>query len=187
MVCHPSTHRGAMGSSKEMSNNRPSAPLFVRGTESLLASSASFLTAGWGMGAAGSAAPSSSRGGCLTLRPCSSGGSSHGRSPPGTSPTGSSCTAPALVPFSGSVLQEQAAPAWAPLFTGPARTLLQHRLPVGSQPPSGIPLLQRGLLHGLQEDLCFPVPPPPKPCHTKPIQRGNWGCKEGIIHRKVEG
>lgn len=48
MVCHPSTHRGAMGSSKEMSNNRPSAPLFVRGTESLLASSASFLTAGWG-------------------------------------------------------------------------------------------------------------------------------------------
>jgi len=32
--------------------------------------------------------------------------------------------------------------AWAPLFTGPARSLLQHGLPTGSQLPSGFHLLQ---------------------------------------------
>jgi len=34
--------------------------------------------------------------------------------------------------------------------TGPASSLLQHGLPTGSQPPSGIHLLRRGVLHGLQ-------------------------------------
>ncbi|KAK4828209.1 hypothetical protein QYF61_024643 [Mycteria americana] len=43
--------------------------------------------------------------------------------------------------------------------TGPARSLLQHRLPMGSQPPSGIHLLQRGVLHGLQADISSPCPP----------------------------
>ena len=37
---------------------------------------------------------------------------------------------------------------------GPARSLLQHRLPTGSQPPSGTHLLRRGVLHGLQVDIC---------------------------------
>ncbi|KAM9590816.1 uncharacterized protein ACIBXB_005871 [Morphnus guianensis] len=36
--------------------------------------------------------------------------------------------------------------------TGPARSLLQHRLPMGSQPPSSTHLLQHGVLHGLQGD-----------------------------------
>jgi len=35
---------------------------------------------------------------------------------------------------------------------GPARSLLQHGLPMGFQPPSGIHLLQCGVLHGLQGD-----------------------------------
>ncbi|KAK4824286.1 hypothetical protein QYF61_013031 [Mycteria americana] len=38
--------------------------------------------------------------------------------------------------------------------TGPARSLLQHRLPMGSQPPLGIHLLQHGFLRGLQVDIC---------------------------------
>ncbi|KAK4820738.1 hypothetical protein QYF61_004419 [Mycteria americana] len=38
--------------------------------------------------------------------------------------------------------------------TGPARSLLQHGLPTGSQPPSGIHLLQHGVLHGMQVDIC---------------------------------
>jgi len=37
--------------------------------------------------------------------------------------------------------------------TGPARSLLQHRLPTVSQPPSGIHLLLCGVLHGLQVDI----------------------------------
>jgi len=38
--------------------------------------------------------------------------------------------------------------------TGPARSLLQHGLPMGSQPPLGIHLLWRGAHHGLQVDIC---------------------------------
>ena len=34
--------------------------------------------------------------------------------------------------------------------TGPARSLLQHELPTGSQPPSGTQLLRRGVLPRLQ-------------------------------------
>jgi len=64
----------------------------------------------------------------------------------------------------GAVLQKQAAPVWVPHgvmspaskpapawaslcgATGPARNLLQHRLPTGSQLPSGyIHLLQEGV------------------------------------------
>ncbi|KAK4831466.1 hypothetical protein QYF61_017714 [Mycteria americana] len=41
--------------------------------------------------------------------------------------------------------------------TGPARSLLQHGLPMGSQPPSGIHLLQCGVLHGLQVDICSTI------------------------------
>lgn len=38
--------------------------------------------------------------------------------------------------------------------TAPARSLLQHRLPTGSQLPLGIDLLQCGMVQGLQVDLC---------------------------------
>ena len=41
--------------------------------------------------------------------------------------------------------------------TGPARSLLQHWLPMGSQPPLGIHLLWRGVLHRLQVDICSTV------------------------------
>ncbi|KAK4818263.1 hypothetical protein QYF61_009968 [Mycteria americana] len=43
------------------------------------------------------------------------------------------------------------------LLQRPVRSLLQHRLPTGSQPPSGIHLLQHGVLHGLQVDICSTV------------------------------
>ena len=36
-------------------------------------------------------------------------------------------------------------------------TLLQRGSPTGSQPPSGTHLLQRGVLHGLQVEICSPV------------------------------
>uniref|UniRef100_A0A663FDX8 Endosomal transmembrane epsin interactor 1 n=1 Tax=Aquila chrysaetos chrysaetos TaxID=223781 RepID=A0A663FDX8_AQUCH len=66
---------------------------------------------------------------------------------------------------------EQTAPAWVlhrvttfssvgsslHRSTGPARSLLQCRLPTGSQPPSGIHLLQHGVFHGLQVDICSTV------------------------------
>ena len=35
--------------------------------------------------------------------------------------------------------------------------LLQRGVPTGSQPPSGIHLLQHGVLHGLQVDICSTV------------------------------
>lgn len=64
----------------------------------------------------------------------------------------------------GAVDQEQTAPACVPhKITNPASKpspLHQSRgpdrslLPMGSQPPSGIHLLQCGVLHRLQEDLC---------------------------------
>ncbi|KAM9591464.1 uncharacterized protein ACIBXB_006257 [Morphnus guianensis] len=40
---------------------------------------------------------------------------------------------------------------------GPARSLLQRGVPSGSQPPSGTHLLRRGVLHGLQVDICSTV------------------------------
>ena len=70
----------------------------------------------------------------------------------------------------GAALQEQTVPAWAPcqqIFssvgssrrgsTGPARSLLQHRLSIGSQPPSGIHLIQCGEHRGLQVAICSTV------------------------------
>ena len=51
------------------------------------------------------------------------------------------------------------APAWVPRgVTSPARSLLQHGLSTGSQPPLGhIPLLQHGVFHGLQVDVCSTI------------------------------
>ena len=134
-----------------------------------------------------SAAPfSSSWGGLLTLFPCSSVGSlpqetvlhellqhesspSHGlqfftnscsvgpfhrvqsfrnRQLQRGSPTGSQVLSPNLLQRGLLSLQKS---------TGPARSLLQCGLPTGSQPPSGIHLLQRGVLHGLQVDICSTV------------------------------
>lgn len=43
------------------------------------------------------------------------------------------------------------APVWTPVSRGPARSL-QLGLPTGSQPSSGIHMLQCGALHGLQRD-----------------------------------
>ncbi|XP_049649849.1 uncharacterized protein LOC126035356 [Accipiter gentilis] len=40
---------------------------------------------------------------------------------------------------------------------GPARSLLQRGVPTGSQPPSGTHLLRRGVLHGLQVEICSTV------------------------------
>ena len=74
-------------------------------------------------------------------------------------------TAPAWVPHGVTSPASKPAPAWPPLSTGPrghgstgpARSLLQHGLPTGSQHPSGIHLLRRGVLHGLQVDICSTV------------------------------
>lgn len=41
--------------------------------------------------------------------------------------------------------------------TDPARSLFQHRLATGPQPPSGIHLLWHGVLHSLQVHLCSTV------------------------------
>jgi len=55
----------------------------------------------------------------------------------------------------GGLLTLFPAPAWVPhRATGPARSLLQHGLPMESQPASGIHLLWRGVLHRLQGNLC---------------------------------
>ncbi|XP_074905859.1 uncharacterized protein LOC142041118 isoform X1 [Buteo buteo] len=44
-----------------------------------------------------------------------------------------------------------------PRSAGPARNLLQRGVPTGSQPPSGTHLLRRGVLHGLQVEICSTV------------------------------
>jgi len=49
------------------------------------------------------------------------------------------------------------APPWAPLSTGPARSLLQHGLPMVSQPRLGILLLWHGVVPGLQVGICSTV------------------------------
>jgi len=41
--------------------------------------------------------------------------------------------------------------------TGPGRSLLEHGLPIGSQPLPGIPLLWRGVQSGLQVEICTTV------------------------------
>lgn len=155
-----------------MSKSRPSAPLFVPGSESLLASSASFPTAGWGMRAAASA-PSSSRGGCLTLRPCSSVGFHPRKKSSFSKELFMHC--PSVDPFHrvgpsgigsssvGSSLHmscQDPAPAQAPC----AVTASFGHAPAPAWAPFGRSLL-----------LCSP--PLPKWCHTKQIRRGNGGCK----------
>ena len=119
-----------------------------------------------------SAAPSSSGGGLLTLFLVSSVGSLSWRQLstnfPNVSPSkgwSSSHTAPVWSPFHGvqslrhrllqrgSPMVSQALPANLLQHgllslhgsTGPAMSLLQHGLPMGSQPTSGIHLLQRGV------------------------------------------
>jgi len=113
-----------------------------------------------------SAIPSSSGAGLLTLFPCSSIGSLpretvlHELLQCGSLPQGVVLweqTVPAWVPCGVTSPTSKPAPAWAPLSTGPARSLLQHGLPVASQPSSGIPLLWCGLFHGLQMDICSTV------------------------------
>jgi len=126
-----------------------------------------------------SAAPCSSGGGLLTLFPCSSMGSLPGETVLHKLLQRESFPHAAVLHRlsqhvslpQGAALQEQAAPVWvphgvtspaskpaqvwAPLSTGPARALLkQGLLSMGSQPPSGIHLLWRGVLHGLQVDIC---------------------------------
>jgi len=126
-----------------------------------------------------SASPSSSVGGLLTLCPCSSMGSLlwdtvlHKLSNVRLSyrlQIFTNCSSMSLfhVCFpQGAVLQEQAAPAWVPhgvigpaskpaLVWAPLSTGLQV-LPGGSQSPSGIHLLQRGVFHELQVEICSTV------------------------------
>jgi len=59
-------------------------------------------------------------------------------------------TDPVWVPHGVTSPASKHAPAWAALSTGPARTLLQRGLSMGSRPPSGITLLWHGILPRLQ-------------------------------------
>jgi len=97
----------------------------------------------------GSAAPSSS--------PASAWGPSQGRQ--------SSASCPGVGPCRKGLLQHGGPPALPAkllqrgLFslhgpTGPASSLLQRGLSTGSQPALDIRLLQRGVLHGLQVEIC---------------------------------
>jgi len=108
-----------------------------------------------------SAAPFSSEGGLLTLFP--SVGSHpwetvlHELLHHGSFPWGAVLqeqTDPACVPRRVTIPASNPAPAWLHWAIRPARSLLQHGLPTGSQPPSGIPLLQLGVPPGLQVDIC---------------------------------
>jgi len=118
---------------------------------------------GQGMGAVVSsshvsATPSSSGQGLLTLCPCSRVGSlhkllhwsaSHGLQ------FFTNCSS--VGPLRGQKPCQQTCSSVGScphMSTGPARSLLQHRLPTGSQPPSGIHLLQHGILPGLQVEIC---------------------------------
>jgi len=119
-----------------------------------------------------SADPSSSGGGLLTLCPCSSVRSlsratvlhkllqcvsfpwaaalhklpQHGSLPMECSPSGTGCSG--VGPPRGHKLCQQTCSSVGSSLhgsTGPGRSLTQHRLPTGSELPSGIPLLQRGI------------------------------------------
>ena len=115
-----------------------------------------------------SATPSSSGGGLFTLFSCSSVGSLpwdtvlhellHRESFPWATVLHKLLQHGPL-PW-GAVLQEQTAPAWVPRgLTSPARSLIQSRLPMGSQPPLAIHLFWHGVLHGLQVDICSTINP----------------------------
>ena len=61
---------------------------------------------------------------------------------------------------------------------GPARSLLQHGLPMGSQLPSGIHLLRCGVVHKLHVDICSTVD-----LHGC---RGTT-CLTMVFHHKLQG
>ena len=63
--------------------------------------------------------------------------------------------------------------------TGPARSLLQRGLPTGSQPPSGIPLLRRGVIPRLQVEICSPV--------DLPGLQGDSLPHRGLHHHGLQG
>ena len=134
-----------------------------------------------------SAIPSSSGAGLLTLFPCSSIGSLpretvlHELLQCGSLPQGVVLweqTVPAWVPCGVTSPTSKPAPAWAPLSTGPARSLLQHGLPMGSQLPSGIHLLRCGVVHKLHVDICSTVD-----LHGC---RGTT-CLTMVFHHKLQG
>ena len=120
-----------------------------------------------------SATPCSSGEGLLTLCPCSSMGSipreavpneplqhepfpraaalyelpQRGSLPKGCSPSGTDCSIVGP-PWGHKLCQQTCSVVGFSLHgsTGPGRSLLHCGLPPGSQPPSGMPLLQRGFL-----------------------------------------
>jgi len=66
-------------------------------------------------------------------------------------------TGPAYVPHGVTGCARKPAPAWGPLHrvTGPTKSLLQHRVSIGSWPPSRHSyLLQHGTVDGLQVGIC---------------------------------
>jgi len=68
--------------------------------------------------------------------------------------------APLRVPHGVTSTDSKHASAWAPLSPQvyrSRRSLIQCRLSTGSQPPSGIPLLQHEVLHRLQVEICSTV------------------------------
>jgi len=149
-----------------------------------------------------SAAPSSSGGGLLTLFPCSSMGSlpgqtvlheflQHGSFPwatvlhklfqhvvpsMGCSPSGTDCSSVGS-PWGHKSCQETFSIVGSSLHgsTGPGRSLIQHRLPTGSQPPSGIHLMRHGVFPRLQVDICSTM-------HLHGLQ-GDSLPHHGLLHR----
>uniref|UniRef100_A0A8B9RUN6 Protein artemis n=1 Tax=Accipiter nisus TaxID=211598 RepID=A0A8B9RUN6_9AVES len=71
----------------------------------------------------------------------------RGSLPIGCSPSGAQCSSVGP-PWGPKCCQQTCSSVGSSLHgaTGPARSLLQRGLPTGSQPPSGIPLLRRGVL-----------------------------------------
>jgi len=81
---------------------------------------------------------------------CSSMGPSHR-----VNPSGADCSS-AGPPWGHKSCQKAYSSMGCSLlgFTGPSRSLLQHGFPMGLQPPSGIHLLRRGVIHWLQVGIC---------------------------------
>jgi len=122
------------------------------------------------------AIPSSSGRRLLTLFPCSAWDPSHGRqastnffsmSPSHSlqfftncSSVGPSHGVQFLSPVGSQVLPAnllQCGLLFLHGSTGPVRSLLQRRLPMGSQPPPGTHLLWGQVVHGLQVDICSTI------------------------------
>ena len=110
------------------------------------------------------AAPSSSGGGLLALQLLH-----HGVPSTGCSPSGTDCSS--MGPPRGYKSGQKTCSSLGSSLhraTAPARSLLQCGLPTGSQPPPGIPLLQRGVLPRLQVEICSPVDLPGLQGHSLP-------------------